>query len=292
LITPRLALLLLILATFATGLRAQQTSLLRVGGAVARPLALSASDFGAMRHQQVSVEADDQNGVFAGVALVDLLSRAGVPSGNDLENKDLTKIVLVTGADGHRVAFALAEIDGGFTDRVILVADSKDGKPLPADAAPYQLVVPGEKRPGRWVRRIIAIDVVDPGALCSAISLLTLCRRATSNVAASGTHDEALALRLRLERVPNRGSWFSSARRRLLGSDCRSTGCSGRREDDPLSATRGASGCLLRETTALLFALTPGVKSNNAPDVGLGRTLAPVLKPASAGGRQEGPGVV
>jgi Oxidoreductase molybdopterin binding domain len=249
-----------------------------------------------MRHQQVSVEADDQNGVFAGVALVDLLSRAGVPSGDDLENKDLTKIVLVTGADGHRVAFALAEVDRGFTDRVILVADSKDGKPLPADAAPYQLVVPGEKRPGRWVRRIIAIDVVDPGALCSAISLLTLCRRATSNVAASGTHDEVLALRLRLERVPNRGSWFSSTRRWLLGSDCRSTGCSGRIEDDPLSATRWSQRASPAGDDGPAFCLD--TRSEAQPCAGrrsspfLGRTLAPILKPASAGGRQEGPGVV
>jgi hypothetical protein len=160
---PRLALVLLIVAAFATGPGAQQTSLLRIGGAVARPLALSASDFGSMRHQQVSVEADDENGVFGGVALIDLLSRAGVPSGNDLEDTDLTKIVLITGADGHRAAFALAELDSGFTDRVILVADSKDGKPLTKEAAPYQLVVPGEKRPGRWVRHIIAIDVFDPG---------------------------------------------------------------------------------------------------------------------------------
>jgi hypothetical protein len=115
-----------------------------------------------MRHQQVVVEQPDQNGVFGGVALLDLLARAGVPSGDDLEDTDFTKIVLVTGADDHRAASALAELDSGFTDRVVLVADSKDGKPLPEGLGPYQLVVPAEKRPGRWVRQIIAIDVFDP----------------------------------------------------------------------------------------------------------------------------------
>ena len=110
-----------------------------------------------MRHQAISAEAQDQKGAFGGVALIDLLARAGVPSGDDLEDKDLTKIVLVTGADGYQVSFALAELDSAFTDRVVLVADSKDGKPLPANAAPYQIVVPGEKRPARWVRQVISM---------------------------------------------------------------------------------------------------------------------------------------
>ena len=161
---PRLAAVIVSVVTVATGLGAQQPALLRVGGSVAQPLALSVSDFGSMRHQEVSVEQPDQYGIFGGVALIDILSRAGVASGADLDDKDLTKIVLVTGANGQRAAFALAELDRGATDRVILVADSKDGKPLPRDAAPYQLVAPGEKRPGRWVRQIIAIDVFDLGS--------------------------------------------------------------------------------------------------------------------------------
>jgi DMSO/TMAO reductase YedYZ molybdopterin-dependent catalytic subunit len=152
----------LISAGFAPGFGAQQTTL-QIGGAVSRPLTLSAADFGSMRHQEVFADAHDQKGVFAGVALIDLLTRAGVPSGDDLEDMDLTKFVLVTGANGYQVSFALAELDSGFTDRVVLVADSKDGKPLPVDAAPYQLVVPGEKRTARWVRQVIAIDVFDPG---------------------------------------------------------------------------------------------------------------------------------
>ena len=83
---PRLALLLLTVAAVATNLGAQRVTL-RIGGAVAQPLALSQADFGSMRHQAISAEAQDQKGAFGGVALIDLLARAGVPSGDDLEEK-------------------------------------------------------------------------------------------------------------------------------------------------------------------------------------------------------------
>ncbi len=159
---PRLMLSLVTFAALPVNVAAQP-AVLRVGGAVSQRLALSQADFGNMRHQAITVEDSDQNGVYGGVALMDLVVRAGLPSGDDLENKDLTKCVIVTGADGDQVTFSLAELDAGFTDRVVLIADTKDGKPLAGDAAPYQIVVPGEKRRSRWVRRVIAIDVFDPG---------------------------------------------------------------------------------------------------------------------------------
>ena len=157
--------LLLSLAAFALiaqGASAQQT-VLRVGGAVPQLLTLSEADFGSMRHQSLAVDDGDQNGVYGGGALTDLLVRAGLRSGDGLESSDLAKFVIVSGAGGDRVTFSLAELDAGFTDRIVLVADTKDGKVLAADAAPYQLVVPGDKRRGRWVRRVMAIDVFDPG---------------------------------------------------------------------------------------------------------------------------------
>ncbi|HYU79534.1 MAG TPA: molybdopterin-dependent oxidoreductase [Vicinamibacterales bacterium] len=158
---PTRAFPLLTFTAVVSNLGAQRATL-QIGGAVSQPLALSEAEFASMRHQAISVETHDEKGVFGGVALIDLLIRAGVPSGADLEGKDLTKYVIVTGADGYRVTFALAELDGGLSDRVVLVADSKDGKPLPANATPYQVVVPGEKRSVRWVRQVIAIDVFDP----------------------------------------------------------------------------------------------------------------------------------
>ena len=62
----------------------------------------------------------------------------------------------------HRAVFALAEFDPDFTDRVILLADRRDGHPLSSKEGPFRIVVPGEKRHARWVREVIALDVEHP----------------------------------------------------------------------------------------------------------------------------------
>lgn len=58
------------------------------------------------------------------------------------------------------MAFGIAEFDPGFTDRVIILADRKDGGALAANAGPFQLIVSGEKRAGRWVRQVVSIEVI------------------------------------------------------------------------------------------------------------------------------------
>ena len=55
--------------------------------------------------------------------------------------------------------FALAELDLELTDRVILLADTKDGQPLPPNEGSFRIIVPGEKRPARWVREVRAVTV-------------------------------------------------------------------------------------------------------------------------------------
>ena len=72
----------------------------------------------------------------------------------------LATAIVVTGADGYRVVFGLAEFDPAFTDRVAVPADQRDGQALPADARPFQLIVEGEKRPARWVRQVVSMEVV------------------------------------------------------------------------------------------------------------------------------------
>ena len=58
--------------------------------------------------------------------------------------------VLVEASDGYRAAFSLAELDPEMTDRVVLLADTKDGQPLSPREGPFRIIVPGEKRPARW----------------------------------------------------------------------------------------------------------------------------------------------
>lgn len=63
--------------------------------------------------------------------------------------------------DDYRAVFALTEFDSDFTDRTIILAYERDGKPLDDHATPFQIIVPGEKRHTRWVRMVKTIKVLD-----------------------------------------------------------------------------------------------------------------------------------
>jgi hypothetical protein len=93
------------------------------------------------------------------VPLVELLKTAGVKFGQDLRGPALATYLVVEAADGYRAVFALPELDPAFTDRVILLADRRDGKPLDEREGPLRIVVPGEKRAARWVRQVVALKV-------------------------------------------------------------------------------------------------------------------------------------
>lgn len=114
-----------------------------------------------------TVTATDEHGRtarYAGVALRDVLNAQGVSGGHALRGKGMTQYVVVDAADGYRVTFSVAELDASFTDRVVLIADTRDGAPLAAAEGPFRLIVPGEKRDGRWVRQVTAIDIEDAPA--------------------------------------------------------------------------------------------------------------------------------
>jgi DMSO/TMAO reductase YedYZ molybdopterin-dependent catalytic subunit len=143
------------------GLVHAQVGVLRVAGAVPHPLTLSRDEIAGLPHQSVTTSASDQSARYDGVPLIDILTQAGVPTGEAIRGRELAKYVVVTGADGYRVVFALAELDAAFTDRTVLLADGQNGSMLPDNALPYQLIVPGEKRPARWVRQVVSIEVVE-----------------------------------------------------------------------------------------------------------------------------------
>lgn len=98
---------------------------------------------------------------FEGVALRDVLAKVGVPLGDALRGKALSRVIVASAPDGYRVAYAIAEVDAAFTSQVILVADRRDGRPLLPDTGPLQIVVPLDKRPARWVRQVSKIEVRD-----------------------------------------------------------------------------------------------------------------------------------
>ena len=140
-------------------LSAQPARTLDLRGPAGQHRTVSAADLARMTRREVRASAHEVTGTFAGVPLGDILRLVGAPSGDSLRGPALASYVLVEAADGYRVTFALAEFNPGFTDRLILLADTKDGAPLGEHDGPFQLVVPDEKRPARWVRQVTRISV-------------------------------------------------------------------------------------------------------------------------------------
>jgi hypothetical protein len=65
--------------------------------------------------------------------------------------------LVAEGRDGYRAVFAWAELDPSFMDKAVYVVSKRDGKPLPDNDGPFELVVPGEKRNARWVRQLTVL---------------------------------------------------------------------------------------------------------------------------------------
>jgi hypothetical protein len=121
---------------------------------------LSPADFAKLPRQTVRVK--DRSGVLAtykGVPLGEVLRAAKVALGKDLKGPLFANCLLVEAADGYRVAFSLPEVDPDITDRLVLIANEKNAKPLDAAEGPYRLIVPDEKKHARWVRRVLRISV-------------------------------------------------------------------------------------------------------------------------------------
>jgi DMSO/TMAO reductase YedYZ molybdopterin-dependent catalytic subunit len=154
--------LLLLGAVCLPSARAQTAPVtLQVSGAVARPLNWSVAEVARQPH--VTVTAKDKQGQphqYRGVPLSAILEAAGAVPGGKLHGREFMKALKVTAADNYQVFFALAELDPAFATGTVILADQCDGKPLPAETGPWQVIVPGEKKPGRWVRQVRSLQVV------------------------------------------------------------------------------------------------------------------------------------
>jgi hypothetical protein len=140
--------------------RADASIVIRVTGEVSQTLELKSAEFAKLPRQTLSAKAHDgKESQYEGVSLIALLAKAGVPTGKDLRGPAMSLYVVAEASDGYRATFALAELDSAFTDRVILLADRRDGKPLSAREGPFQMIVPGEKKHARWVRQVIRLKV-------------------------------------------------------------------------------------------------------------------------------------
>jgi len=132
-----------------------------VTGDIATPLTLKAEDLLKMPRETVSVpDADGTKIEYQGVLLRDILQRAGAPLGKQLRGKALAGYVLAKAHDGYQVLFALGELDAEFGNARILIADTRDGKPLFGYQGPLRLVCPDDKAGARSVRMLETLEVV------------------------------------------------------------------------------------------------------------------------------------
>ena len=152
--------LLVALCLCATLVEAQRSPSLELTGPGGQSRIVTPDQLSSMSHREVNASAHRVAGRFSGVPLADLLSLVGAPRGDSLRGPALSTYVIIEAADGYRALFALAELDAGFTDKLVLLADRKDGAPLGEKDGPFQLIVPDEKRPARWVRQVRRIRVV------------------------------------------------------------------------------------------------------------------------------------
>jgi hypothetical protein len=121
---------------------------------------LARADIEALPHTKVTISSDAST-TFEGVALKAVLEKAGIVFGESLKGKRLASCLLVEAADGYRAVIALPEIDPAFTDKQIVLAFLKNGKPLDDHEGPYRIVIPDEKRMARWVRQVTMLKIVD-----------------------------------------------------------------------------------------------------------------------------------
>lgn len=132
---------------------------LTISGELKQPLTVDAALLRSLPRESVEALDHGKPGKWEGVKLSTLLEKAGAPLGDTLRGRNLAGYVLVSAADGYRVVFALAEFDAAFGASSAILADTRDGKPLDAHEGPFRIIVPAEKRPGRWVRQVQNIEL-------------------------------------------------------------------------------------------------------------------------------------
>jgi DMSO/TMAO reductase YedYZ molybdopterin-dependent catalytic subunit len=135
-------------------------TVLKVEGAVATPLALTAEDLAKMPRATATLTADGTTTTYEGVLLYDILVKAGWQFGRGMTGKPMASYVLATGKDGYQVVFVLAEIDPMFGGAKVLIADKADGAALPGRELPFRVVAPGDKMHARSIYSLVKLEVV------------------------------------------------------------------------------------------------------------------------------------
>lgn len=138
----------------------QQSFALKISGEVSSPQSLTLENLHSFPKIEVNfVDKGGSKHVYKGYSIQAILTKAGATMGTNLRGENLSKYLIAKCADGYQVLFSLAELDSSFTDRVVIVADEMDGKPLPDGKGPLRIIVPNEKKPTRSCFQLVELAV-------------------------------------------------------------------------------------------------------------------------------------
>ncbi len=138
-----------------------QTGSLAVTGAIPARVTFQLADLAAMPRQTITLtEPDGSKDEYEGVPVIELLKKAGAPSGKTLRGKALTTYVVAKAHDGYQVVYSLAELDPDLTQGKFIVADKRNGKPLFDYQGPLRIVAGTDKEAARSIRMLEELEVV------------------------------------------------------------------------------------------------------------------------------------
>lgn len=98
----------------------------------------------------------EEKATYKGVLVWTVLEKAGLLKA-DGRHAELKRGFTITGRDGYAVRFSVGEIAPDFGNKPIIVALTRDGKPLAAGA--LRVIVPGDKRGARSVKDVVSITL-------------------------------------------------------------------------------------------------------------------------------------
>jgi hypothetical protein len=139
-----------------------------------KTLHLKAADLAKLPRKEF--KATDHDGVeatFSGYELREILAPAGAKFGKDLKGAAVGQFLVIEAADGYHAVYSITELDPDFTDKSVILADRRDGKPLDAKSGPWQVIATNEKKHSRWVRQVtkLSVQMAKVGGLNSVNSI-------------------------------------------------------------------------------------------------------------------------
>lgn len=113
-------------------------------------------------HSATITAHDGTKATYEGAWLKDVLNMA-CPSIAAITKREMVRsAVRVSAADNYGALVALTEADSSFRARPVILAWSRDGRPLDDHDGPLQLIVPDDLRHARDVRKVNGLEVIKP----------------------------------------------------------------------------------------------------------------------------------